>query len=96
MAIIIYLVTVLMERTTSLTQGVQSPNFNQIEQVIAKRKAMRRKARARTVEALKESLANCWTGLAALNANATFATAAIAGQGEPALTLEVSYKSAFI
>ncbi|MDB5742247.1 MAG: Integrase catalytic region, partial [Polaromonas sp.] len=31
------------------------------------------------------SLANCWTALAAPNASATFATAAIAGQGEAAL-----------
>ena len=62
-----------------------SPDFNPIEQVLPSSRRCCERPRPEPSTPFGESLANCSTALAAMSASATFATAAIAGQGETAL-----------
>ena len=62
-----------------------SPDYNPIEQVFAKLKALLRKAATRTVDTLWSASAPCWSDFRPPSANAISVIAAMAGQDENAL-----------
>ena len=62
-----------------------SPDFNPIEQVFSKLKTLLRSAQARTLETLWSAIGSLLDRFPPMSASATFATAAIANQGNSAL-----------